>query len=156
MIRNMCRAIGSGVALWALCVSSGFAQAAPPAWLEPPAPTVISETPARGTSAVGLTRVSVTFSAEVKYVTPSALTVGGATAKSVTGSGAGPYVFEVNPPAPGVIQVTLGGVGIESLAGAPFAGDSWTYFDPPTTLLSMPDTAIGNPGAIVQIGRAHV
>ena len=144
MFRNMCRAIGCGVALWALCISSGFAQ-------EPPAPTVISETPARGTSAVGLTQISVTFSAEVKYVTASALTVDGATAKSVTGSGAGPYVFAVNPPKSGAIQVVLGGVGIESMAGAPFAGDSFTYFDPPTTLLSMPDNATGTPGAIVQV-----
>ena len=146
MIRNMYRAIVCGVALWMLCISSGFAQEG-----APPVPTVVSEAPARGSSGVGLKEISVTFSAEVRYVTASALTVDGAPAKSVTGSGAGPYVFAVNPPTSEVVQVTLGGATIESMAGTPFAGDSWTLFNPPTTLLSMSDTVIGAPGAIIQV-----
>ena len=99
-------------------------------------PVVIDETPARETSGVGVTQISVTFSSAVRNVAAADLTVDGAPAKSVTGTGAGPYVFTIDPPKTGIAQVALGAGVIESAEARAFAGDHWQYFTPPTTTLS--------------------
>ena len=115
------------------------------------APIVLEETPARGSSAAGLERIVVTFSEEVRNLTRWDLTVDGAPATSVAGSGAGPYVFEVDPPQSGKIEVALAGSPVANPEGAAFPGDSWAYFAAPTAVLSMPHDAAGGPGATVQV-----
>jgi hypothetical protein len=77
--------------------------------------------------------------------------VDGIPAKTVTGSGAGPYVFGVNLVSSGTVDVALRGNVLTSRNDRSFAGDVWAYFAPTATTLSMPDTANGGPGAIVQV-----
>jgi len=92
------------------------------------APVVASETPARGSVIVSLAEVSVAFSKPVVGVTAEDLRVNGVPALAVSGSGAGPYVFSVQDPGFGVVQVVLSGQAIHDLQGTPFAGDAWLYF----------------------------
>ena len=93
------------------------------------APLVSTTDPARGALVMSLTQVSVTFSEAVTDVTADDLTVDGVAATNVTGSGTGPYVFTVIPPAPGTLEVVLrSDGGIQDLQSVPFAGDSWLYF----------------------------
>ena len=92
------------------------------------APLVSATDPSRGALVTDLTQVSVTFSEAVTGVTADDLTVDGVAATGVTGSGAGPYVFTVNSPAPGTLEVVLrADGGIADLQSVPFAGDSWQY-----------------------------
>jgi hypothetical protein len=114
-------------------------------------PIVLAETPERGSRATGLGRISVLFSEKVRHVYASDLKVDGHPSRSVTGNGAGPYVFDVQPPAGAEATVSLGVAGsIEGERGVAFASDSWQYFAP-TTILSLPDNAQGGPGANVQV-----
>lgn len=89
---------------------------------------VASESPARGSVIIALPEVTVTFSTPVIGVTAASLEVNGTPALSVSGSGAGPYVFTVNDPGIGVVTVDLSGDGIVDQNGIPFTGDSWLYF----------------------------
>ena len=114
-------------------------------------PIVIDESPLRGTSLGAGTEISVTFSEAVKGVVASDLVVDGMPAKTVTGSGAGPYVFAIDTPKSGHIPVTLNGGGISSISGPSFSGDAWFFDNPPKTLMSMPDTAVGGPGTDVEV-----
>jgi hypothetical protein len=98
-----------------------------------------------------LPEVSVTFSRDVTGVSATDLTVDGVPALAVTGSGAGPYVFILAPRHAGPAQVVLSGGSVQSLDEVPFPGDAWTYFDPPTAVLSMPDNVQGGPGSTVQV-----
>ena len=104
-------------------------------------PVVIEETPARGGWSADLREIAVTFSEEVADLAPSALTVNGAPAVAVRGSGAGPYVFTLSSVSSGLVRVSL-----ESDA---VASDAWQYLD--TAILSMPDNAQGGPGSSVQV-----
>ncbi len=114
-------------------------------------PIVLAETPERGTRATGLVRISVLFSEKVTHVYASDLKVDGDPAGRVTGSGAGPYVFDVQTVARAEATVSLGiGGTIEGEHGVAFAGETWQYFAP-TTILSLPDNAQGGPGADVQV-----
>jgi len=64
----------------------------------------------------------------VTSVLAANLTVNGSAATSVSGSGAGPYVFSgFSAPADGTVNVAIAGAGITDSFGNTFAGDSWTY-----------------------------
>lgn len=94
------------------------------------APTVVKLSPAAGATITQLREIEVTFSEPVGGVQSSDLLINGAPATDVSGSLAGRYVFEINQPAPGPINVNwASGHGIRDFASAqnPFAGGSWTY-----------------------------
>jgi hypothetical protein len=114
-------------------------------------PVVVSEAPARGASAAGVREIAVTFSEEMKHVKASDLIVDGVPARTVTGSGDGPYVFGVNLAGSGKVEVALRSDVLTSRNDRVFEGDTWQYFAPTATTLSMPDGANGGPGAIAQV-----
>ena len=100
-------------------------------------PIVIVESPARGSFiGAGLTELSVTFHEEVTGVVAGDLIVDGAAASSVSGIGAGPYVFSVPAPTSDQVAVSIGPGAIQDLALNPFSGDSWQY------VLALPDVVI--------------
>src|SRR6185503_7349914 len=74
--------------------------------------------------------IAITFSEPVAGTAASALLINGQPATQLTGSGAGPYIFGFNAPAPGTVQLSWApNGGIHDLAPAPnvFGGGSWTY-----------------------------
>ncbi len=94
-------------------------------------PSVAQADPPQAGYVVELPQVSVTFSEPVVNVAAGDLTVDGSSATTVTGTGAGPYVFDgfTEPAgAPGtVVNIGLAAGSIQDGTGNPFAGDSWTY-----------------------------
>lgn len=94
----------------------------------PNAPSVLSTVPAEKSSVASLPSISVTFSVAVTGVVAGNMTVGGSAATSVSGSGAGPYVFTgYTAPASGSVTIALASGAIVSQFGlVPFAGDTWT------------------------------
>jgi PKD repeat protein len=104
-------------------------------------PVVADESPARGAVVGSLSYVSVTFSKTVTGVDAGDLTINGSGATTLSGSGAGPYVFGgFAQPGIGKVPVSLGPGGIQDLTGTPFSGDSWTY-----TIPSPPVPGVSNP-----------
>jgi len=93
-------------------------------------PYVASTDPPKGSAVASLPQISVTFNDTVTGVDAGDLTVNGSPATSLTGSGAGPYVFSgYDAPEPGTITVVLASGGIQDSQGRAFAGDTWTYLD---------------------------
>lgn len=91
-------------------------------------PVVITESPLRATLVASLPSVSVTFAENVVNVAAGNLTVNGSAATSVSGSGAGPYVFSgYAVPSTPVISVALAAGSIQDGSGNSFAGDAWSY-----------------------------
>jgi acid phosphatase type 7 len=105
-------------------------------------PTVASLIPAAFASVRSLRQVTLSFDEPVQGATAGSLTINGAAALRMTGSGAGPYTFEFDPPATGVVQVALSGA-VWDLASAPnqYAGSNWTYVLNPN--LPMPSLTRG-------------
>ncbi len=68
------------------------------------APTVLTISPTPGSSVGSLTSVSITFSEPVAGVTASDLGVNGEPVTSVSGAGAGPYVFSFPQPPSGTVS----------------------------------------------------
>ncbi len=97
------------------------------------APSVSVIAPAPGSSVASLTSVSITFSEPVTGVSASDIGVNGSPVTSVTGSGAGPYVFSFpQPPAGGVsigwdVDQSIGGLGTGEFVTP--AGWSYTLVD---------------------------
>jgi hypothetical protein len=94
------------------------------------APTAVKISPAAGSTITELTEIEVTFSEPVGGVQASDLLINGAPATDVSGSLAGPYVFEINQPGTGTVNVAwASGHGIRDFASAQnsFAGGSWSY-----------------------------
>ncbi len=92
------------------------------------APLVALRTPVAGAQVSRLTQVEVTFSEPVLGVNAADLLIQGQPAASVTGSDAGPYVFQFAQPASGTVQFAwAAGHGITDTAPAPnaFAGGNW-------------------------------
>ena len=95
-------------------------------------PLAIDITPAPGNAIRALNQIEVRFSEPVTGVDALDLLVGGRLAASVTGLGAGPYVFQcggVNPGADSVVVEWVEDHGIGDLATPAnrFAGGSWRY-----------------------------
>jgi len=114
------------------------------------APIVMGEDPPRGAIVPGLQSVSVLFSEPVTGVTPDDLLVASVQAGAVSGSGAGPYLFDVTSPPPGAVTVSLVSGGIQDLDASAFTGDSWIYVNDQASL-SMPANARGGPGDTVLV-----
>ena len=76
-----------------------------------------------------LDAISISFTTDVWSMPPDVLTVGGSPATSVTGEGAGPYVFTGfdAPVQPGLITVEIAADLIESRIGVFLPGAVWTY-----------------------------
>ncbi len=104
-------------------------------------PTISVLAPANGETLNGLTQAEVTFSESVKGVDATDLLVNGVAAASVSGTGAGKYIFNFPQPANGTVTFSwAAGHGITDQAGNAFAGGSWT-----ATL----NTALSTPNVII-------
>ena len=93
-------------------------------------PVAVTISPAPGTLVPALTRVEVTFSEPVGGLEAAALFINGLPATKVSGSLAGPYVFEFPQPADGTVQVSwapFNNIHDVALARNPFSGAPWTY-----------------------------
>ncbi|MGC9035452.1 MAG: lamin tail domain-containing protein [Verrucomicrobiia bacterium] len=93
-------------------------------------PGIQSISPAPGTTVRELTRISVLFNEPVIGVDASDLLINGAPAQSVSGNGAGPYLFTFNQPSNGVVQISWAqNHGITDLATPPnsFSANQWSY-----------------------------
>lgn len=92
------------------------------------APVVVTQTPTPGATVTLLNQVEVTFSEEVTGVDAGDLTVNGISATSVSGTGAGPYLFGFAAPSAGVITFAWSGShGIKDTATPAnnFPGGTW-------------------------------
>jgi hypothetical protein len=92
-------------------------------------PVVIYQSPFRLFRYISeLSAVSVTFSHPVSGVTADDLTVNGSAATTVSGSGAGPYVFTgFAPPALGPVTVDVLPGAIQNDENEEFQGTSWSH-----------------------------
>ncbi|MGC8743043.1 MAG: lamin tail domain-containing protein [Verrucomicrobiia bacterium] len=93
-------------------------------------PKVQSVSPIPGTTVRELSRISVLFDESVIGVDASDLLINGAPAQSVSGSGAGPYIFTFNQPSNGIVQISWAqNHGITDIANPPnpFGGNGWNY-----------------------------
>lgn len=101
------------------------------------APAVGAVNPPVGSTVRSLTQITVTFTETVVGVGTNDLLVNGRAATQVSGTGAGPYVFNYLPPSNGVVEVRwVAGHGISDLAQPPnpFPGGQWSYtLDPNAT-----------------------
>lgn len=89
------------------------------------APMVSTRIPAPADLVGGLATVSVTFDEPVAGLNAGDLTVNGSAATTLTGTGAGPFVFGGFPtPADGMVTIELG-AGITDLSGNAFTMISW-------------------------------
>ncbi|MCX7872391.1 MAG: lamin tail domain-containing protein [Verrucomicrobiae bacterium] len=93
-------------------------------------PRISNITPIPGITVRDLTKITVLFDEPVKGVDASDLLINTSPAQSVSGSGAGPYVFTFNQPATGVVQIVwTSNHGITDLATPPnsFTASPWSY-----------------------------
>lgn len=91
------------------------------------APVLVARSPVPQTMVLTLPSVSVTFDRAVTGVAANKLTVNGSPATSLTGTGAGPYVFSGYPaPAQGSVTIALSGTGIIDGSSVAFTGAAWT------------------------------
>lgn len=91
-------------------------------------PVIATLSPAAGGTVRYFTRIEVFFSEPVSGVEANDLLINGQRAASVSGVGAGPYRFDFDSPAAGIVQLSwASGHGIVdgSLAQNAFAGDGW-------------------------------
>ena len=102
------------------------------------APTVLTLGPPAGVMVRQLGQISVLFSEPVQGVDASDLLVNNVPATNVSGTSAGPYVFQFAPPATGQVEVAWApGNGIGDLATPQnsFSGGAWSYtLDPNYTV----------------------
>jgi hypothetical protein len=91
-------------------------------------PVMMTLNPTPGSSIAALTSVSITFNEPVTGVNASDLRVNSVPTSTVSGSGAGPYVFGFPQPGAGTVQLNwITGHGIQDTSGNPFAGGTWSY-----------------------------
>jgi hypothetical protein len=90
-------------------------------------PTLVSTTPAAGSTVGSLTQAQVIFSKPVTGVNASAFLINGVPAAGVSGGGFGPYVFNFTQPAPGTVQFSWSPAqNIRDSASNLFDGAGWT------------------------------
>jgi hypothetical protein len=91
-------------------------------------PVATSILPIPGSTVAGLSNITVTFSEAVTGVNAADLRIAGAPASTLSGTGAGPYVFGFSQPSLGSVAVAwAGGHGIADTSGNPFGGGGWSY-----------------------------
>ncbi|MEK6642892.1 MAG: hypothetical protein AABZ08_03220 [Planctomycetota bacterium] len=89
------------------------------------APMVTARDPAPAAMLAAIPTVSVTFDEAVAGLDPADLTVNGSPATSLTGSGAGPFVFSgFTTPVDGSVTIVLG-AGLTDLSGIPSSMVTW-------------------------------
>ena len=90
-------------------------------------PGITGTFPPRDLSVALLPAVAVFFWEPVTGVTPGALTVDGAPATQIEGSGAGPYIFTgfPTPAAPATVTIALQSPAIVDVDQNAFPGDTW-------------------------------
>lgn len=114
-------------------------------------PLVQSTVPSAGATVASLGSISVLFTEEGTGVTADKLEVDGSPATAVTGSGAGPYIFNgFADPGQGPANVTLG-AGIFDAAGNTVASANWSY----TVNSDIPSVTLSS-GTIADGGAANV
>lgn len=102
------------------------------------APLVSAIDPPHGATVGSVPSVVVKFNEPVSGVAASALTINGAAATNVTGSGAGPYTFTGLPAVnDGTLNVQLAGGQAKDFFNNVFGGTSWSY-----TLIDCNDNAV--------------
>ena len=93
------------------------------------APVVTERRPAAGAHLATFTGLQVTFSEPISGLEAANLQVNGQPAESVSGLGAGPYLFQFPSPADGTVELSwASGHGIQDLADVPnpFVESPWT------------------------------
>lgn len=91
-------------------------------------PQIASQNPASSANIGQLPTVAVTFSEPVFGVQAAHLTVNGSAATSVSGSGAGPYIFGgFAAPADGAVNVQVAGSDIKDIYENSFSAGTWAY-----------------------------
>lgn len=94
------------------------------------APTTVTVSPIAGATLGQLTQILVAFNEPVSGLDAGDLLINGQPARSVSGAGAGPYNFVVDPPGAGAVQISWApthGIRDFASAGNGFAGVGWTY-----------------------------
>ena len=98
------------------------------ALLDATPPTLASLNPTPGSGVTTLNSISLMFSEAVTGVNASDLLINAAPATTLSGSGAGPYVFGFSQPPLGNVSVAWAGAhGILDESGNGFAGGAWSY-----------------------------
>ena len=91
-------------------------------------PVITNRSPAAGGRLRRLTEVSVTFSEFVNGLKATDLNINGIPALSVSGDGAGPYLFKTESLPDGPLNVSWSeGHGVVDLSGNRFVGEDWSY-----------------------------
>ncbi len=91
-------------------------------------PVIAVLDPIAGPTVSSLTTITVTFNEPVTGVQAADLLINAAPATTLSGTGAGPYVFGFAQPTPGLVSVSwAAGHGLQDLSGNNFAGGAWTY-----------------------------
>ena len=101
-----------------------------PIGIDETGPVELSIVPTPNTRIRSLDRIEIVFDESVQGVDASDLRLGGVAASSVTGVGAGPYVFQFAPASPGEVQASWrAGHGITDLSPQEnaFGGGSYSY-----------------------------
>lgn len=124
------------------------------------APVIAERTPVAGALVGQLSQVEMVFSEAVVGVSAGDLRLNGITAVSVTGTEAGPYVFQFAPPIAGTAFFTwAAGHGIADLAGNAFVGTNWSVtFNPgvaPGDVI-INEFVVGNVAGLVDEDASHV
>lgn len=92
------------------------------------APAVINRSPVADGRLRGLSELSVTFSELITGLEAEDLTANGAPATSLTGEGAGPYLFTFGSINDGPVTLSwAAGHAIADLASNPLIGEDWSY-----------------------------
>lgn len=94
-------------------------------------PSVVSIDPPPNSAVTELGQITVKFNEEVKNVSADDLLINGKPARSVSGSGSGPYVFTFQPVVAGTVEVRWSPeCDITDFANPPnkFSNGEWTYY----------------------------
>ncbi len=92
------------------------------------APIISSIVPTPGITLSSLTTINVTFNQPITNLSVNDLQISGQASASVTGSGAGPYVFTFSQPPAGTVSAAWDADhGISGIGTGTFGGGGWAY-----------------------------